>query len=158
MKKYLMFLLLILPLLIVFPTQAREGNYRCGYHELLADDTLTTDASATDSTIAYTTFHESFSDTSAWSFYLLAKETGAQVNNTDINIYFSVDSTSGWSAPVALVANLDVGGTCPDKWYDCGTTAAMKYVKWIRIAIGNTDSDANLLIVKSFGIVFKEAK
>lgn len=153
MRKILFFLVVLLPFIFY------AGEYYNGYESLVSDDTLTTDASATDSVVVYTTFHEAFSDTLYFSFYLLAKETGAQVGNLDIDLAFSPDSSSGFSAYQALKANLDVGATCDDKWYNLpiGTNADALYgMKWMMVTIMNSDADANEVIIKDFGIAFKK--
>jgi len=95
----LFILILILSLFIVVQAQAREGGWRDGYIELLADDTLTTTTAATDSVRVYTTEFEGLPpDTLKWGIWMLAKESGAQVGNLDVDLIFSPDSSSGFSA------------------------------------------------------------
>lgn len=162
MKKYLIFLLiafLFVPLLKAEPPDDDDKYYN-GFIPLFADDTLTTDASATDSVVAYTTEHEALGDTLYWSFWLLAKETGAQTGNLDIDLTFSPDSSSGFCAYYALKANLDVGATCDNTWYRLPTVAtnavAIYTMKWMKIVINNVDADANEVIIEKFGIAFKK--
>lgn len=156
----LFILLFVLSLFVVVQAQAREGGWRDGYIELLAGDTLTTTTAATDSVRVYTTEFEGLPpDTTKWGIWMLAKESGAQVGNLDVDLIFSPDSSSGFSAYRALKADLDVGGTCPDQWYHFGLGAnadELIHMKWVGINIMNTDADAETIIIKSLGICFTE--
>lgn len=160
MKNLLLILLVVLfivPSLIAGPP---EGTYFNGYIPLVEDDTLTTSGVATDSVRVYTTEHEQFGDTLYFGFYIRAAETGAQVGNLDIDLSFSTDSSSGFSAYQALIADLDVGATCDGLWYQIPTVStnaqALYCLKWLSVTIDNTDADANEVIIHDFGIAFKK--
>lgn len=154
-------ILLILSLVLIPVTLTAKTSYRNGYEELFADDTLTTSGAATDSVYTTTTAHEAFNDTLKFSFWIKAKETGAQAGNLDIDLAFSPDGST-WSTYYALKADLDVGATCDDTWYHLPTVAAnavpLYCMKHLKVVIDNTDADANEVIIESFGIAFKEEK
>lgn len=161
MRKLFILLLLslfVIPVLVA-DVPSKNDLYYNGFIELTSSFSTHDTLAATDSLVLYTTEFEGLSlDTLAWGIWLLAAETGAQANNLDVDLIFSIDSSSGFSAYQALKANLDVGATCPDQWYHFGLGAnvdELTQMKWVGIIINNADSDANSLVIKHFGIALK---